>query len=138
MRMALTGRHERMTAARARQLGILSEVVDPPERLRARAQELAETDRPQLAGGDGAPPSGRCGARSSSASPTPAGPGRSDLVGDVGPPRPGRGPAGLRRAERRELGMTDPTSGHDTAEIDTSGYSSYEALIVERRGRSGG
>ena len=43
VRMALTGRHERITATRARQLGILSEVVDPPERLRARAQELAET-----------------------------------------------------------------------------------------------
>jgi enoyl-CoA hydratase len=43
VRMALTGRHERITAARARQLGILSEVVDPPERLRAAAQALAET-----------------------------------------------------------------------------------------------
>ena len=43
VRMALTGRYERITATRARQLGILSEVVDPPERLRDRAQELAET-----------------------------------------------------------------------------------------------
>jgi enoyl-CoA hydratase len=42
-RMALIGRHERIDAARARQLGILSEVVDPPEHLRARAQELGET-----------------------------------------------------------------------------------------------
>jgi enoyl-CoA hydratase len=42
-RMALMGRHERMTAERARQLGILSEVVDPPSRLRDRAQEIAET-----------------------------------------------------------------------------------------------
>ncbi|HEY8525866.1 MAG TPA: enoyl-CoA hydratase/isomerase family protein [Acidimicrobiales bacterium] len=42
-RMALVGRHERIAAERARQLGILSEVVDPPERLRERAQELAET-----------------------------------------------------------------------------------------------
>jgi enoyl-CoA hydratase/carnithine racemase len=42
-RMALVGRHERMTAARAYQLGILSEVVEPPERLRDRAQELGET-----------------------------------------------------------------------------------------------
>ena len=30
VRMALVGRHERITAERARQLGILSEVVDPP------------------------------------------------------------------------------------------------------------
>ncbi len=43
VRMALAGRYERITALRARQLGILSEVVDPPERLRERAQELAET-----------------------------------------------------------------------------------------------
>jgi enoyl-CoA hydratase len=43
LRMALVGRHERLTAERARQLGILSEVVDPPEALRDRAQELGET-----------------------------------------------------------------------------------------------
>jgi enoyl-CoA hydratase/carnithine racemase len=41
-RMALVGRHERLTAERARQLGLLSEVVDPPARLRERAQELGE------------------------------------------------------------------------------------------------
>jgi enoyl-CoA hydratase/carnithine racemase len=42
MRMALTGRHERMSAQRAYELGMISEVVDPPERLREAAQELAE------------------------------------------------------------------------------------------------
>jgi enoyl-CoA hydratase/carnithine racemase len=42
-RMAFAGRHERLSAERARQLGILSEVVDPPQRLRARAGELAAT-----------------------------------------------------------------------------------------------
>jgi enoyl-CoA hydratase len=41
VRMALTGRHERITAERARQLGILSEVIDPPEQLREAARELA-------------------------------------------------------------------------------------------------
>ena len=41
MRMALTGAHERITAQRAYQLGIISEVVDPPERLRDAARELA-------------------------------------------------------------------------------------------------
>jgi enoyl-CoA hydratase/carnithine racemase len=41
-RLALVGRYERMLAARAYELGIVSEVVDPPERLRAHAQELAE------------------------------------------------------------------------------------------------
>ena len=42
VRMALVGTHERIDAARARQLGILSQVVDPPERLRDAAQDLAE------------------------------------------------------------------------------------------------
>ncbi len=43
MRMALTGRHERLSPQRAYQIGLLSEIVDPAERLRERAQELAET-----------------------------------------------------------------------------------------------
>jgi enoyl-CoA hydratase len=42
VRMALTGRHERVTARRAYELGICSQVVAPPERLREAAQELAE------------------------------------------------------------------------------------------------
>jgi enoyl-CoA hydratase len=42
MRMALTGRHERLPARRAYELGILSQVVDPPEQLRDEAQALAE------------------------------------------------------------------------------------------------
>ncbi|HSA53308.1 MAG TPA: enoyl-CoA hydratase/isomerase family protein [Yinghuangia sp.] len=42
MRMALTGRHERMSAQRALELGMISEVIDPPEHLRDAAQELAE------------------------------------------------------------------------------------------------
>jgi enoyl-CoA hydratase/carnithine racemase len=42
VRMALVGTHERIDAARARQLGILSQVVDPPDGLRDAAQDLAE------------------------------------------------------------------------------------------------
>jgi enoyl-CoA hydratase len=42
MRMALVGRYERMSAQRAYELGMVSEVVDPPERLREVAQGLAE------------------------------------------------------------------------------------------------
>ena len=42
MRMAFVGRYERMSAQRAYELGMISEVVDPPERLREAAQELAE------------------------------------------------------------------------------------------------
>lgn len=42
MRMALVGRHERMSAERAYELGLVSEIVDPPDRLRDAAQELGE------------------------------------------------------------------------------------------------
>jgi enoyl-CoA hydratase len=40
-RMALVGREERVTAARAHQLGVVSQVVDPPDGLRDAAVELA-------------------------------------------------------------------------------------------------
>jgi enoyl-CoA hydratase/carnithine racemase len=40
--MALVGRHERLSARRAYELGMVSEVVDPPERLREAAQALGE------------------------------------------------------------------------------------------------
>jgi enoyl-CoA hydratase len=42
MRMALVGRHERLSAERAFALGMVSQVVDPPDRLRDEAQSLAE------------------------------------------------------------------------------------------------
>ncbi|HEY1829322.1 MAG TPA: enoyl-CoA hydratase/isomerase family protein, partial [Acidimicrobiales bacterium] len=42
LRMALVGRQERMSAQRALELGMVSQVVDPPERLREEAQDLAE------------------------------------------------------------------------------------------------
>jgi enoyl-CoA hydratase len=42
MRMALVGRHERLSAQRALELGMVSQVVDPPERLREEAQALGE------------------------------------------------------------------------------------------------
>ncbi len=43
MRMAFVGRHERMNAQRAYELGMISQIVDPPERLREVAQALGET-----------------------------------------------------------------------------------------------
>jgi enoyl-CoA hydratase/carnithine racemase len=42
MRMAFLGRYERMSAQRAYELGMVSQIVDPPERLREQAQALAE------------------------------------------------------------------------------------------------
>src|SRR5213082_2298156 len=42
MRMAFVGRHERLSAQRAYELGMISQIVDPPEQLRDEAQALAE------------------------------------------------------------------------------------------------
>jgi enoyl-CoA hydratase/carnithine racemase len=42
MRMAFVGRYERMPAQRAYELGMISQVVDPPDQLRADAQALGE------------------------------------------------------------------------------------------------
>jgi enoyl-CoA hydratase len=42
MRMAFLGRYERLSAQRAYELGMVSQIVDPPERLREEAQALAE------------------------------------------------------------------------------------------------
>lgn len=42
VRMALVGRHERMSAQRAHELGLVSQVVDPPEDLREASRCLAE------------------------------------------------------------------------------------------------
>ena len=42
MRMALVGRHERVSAERAYALGMISQIVDPPGDLRHEAQALAE------------------------------------------------------------------------------------------------
>ena len=54
--MAFLGRAERMTAARAYELGIVSEVIDPPELLRGRGRRrLAE----QIAATAGRPSSPR-------------------------------------------------------------------------------
>ena len=42
MRMAFVGKYERMNAQRAYELGMISQIVDPPEQLREEAQKLAE------------------------------------------------------------------------------------------------
>jgi enoyl-CoA hydratase/carnithine racemase len=42
MRMALVGRHERLSARRAYELGLISGVIDPPGELHDAAQALAE------------------------------------------------------------------------------------------------
>ena len=74
MRMALLGRHERISAARAYQLGMVSQVVDPPEALEETAQALAETIARNSPAAMRATRRAPCGAPSRRASPTPARP----------------------------------------------------------------
>ena len=103
MRMAFVGRHERMSAARAYELGMISEVVDPPERLRDAAQELAEKIARNSPAAMAATKRALWGALELG-SPTRAKRARSELVVDVGPPRPGGGPARVRREARAATG----------------------------------
>ena len=99
MRMAFLGRYERMTADRAYELGMVSEVVDPPDGLRARAQELAETDREEQPGCDGRDQAGALGrARDGPHRRVPRG--RRELVSMWGHPDQTEGPAAF--ADRRE------------------------------------
>ena len=101
MRMAFVGRYERMPAQRY-ELGMISQVVDPPERLRDAAQELAEKiarNSPAAMAATkqalwraleiGLTDACRAGAQ------------RSRV--DVGPPRPGRRTPRVRREARRRL-----------------------------------
>ena len=73
MRMALVGRHERMTGrARVRSSASSSEIVDPPERLRERGAGARRDDREELARGDGGHQARAVGRARDTGSPTPA------------------------------------------------------------------
>ena len=77
LRMALVGRHERVSAERALALGMISQVVDPPERLREEAQALAEKIARNSPAAMAATKRALW-ARSSRGSPTPARPARTN------------------------------------------------------------
>ena len=114
MRMAFVGRYERMSAQRAYELGMISQIVDPPERLREAAQELAEKIAQNSPAAMAATKRALWGALELGLTDAcRAGAARAGL--DVGPPRPGRGPAAF--AEKREpdwaelVGDRDPADG---------------------------
>ena len=114
LRMALVGRHERSTAQRAYQLGILS------ARSSTRPSACATKRRSWPRRSPGTLPrrcghaSRRCGARSSQASPTPAGPGRTTWSRLWGHPDQDEGPACLRR----EAAQADVTTARDRTRPD--------------------
>ena len=100
MRMAFVGRYERMTAQRAYELGMISQIVDPPEQLREEAQELAEKIAKNSPAAMARHQEGAVGRARARASPTPAAPARSELVSMWGHPDQAEGP--LAFAEKRE------------------------------------
>ena len=103
MRMALVGRSERMPATRARQLGMISQIVDPPEGLRDAAAGAGREGRQELACGDARHQEGvvgRARARAHRRVPRRGAGARRR----VGTPRPDRRPARVLREARRPNG----------------------------------
>ena len=140
LRMALVGRHERMSADRALALGMISQVVDPPERLREEAQALAEKIA-RNSPPPWRPPSEPCGERSSRGSPTPARPGPTSWSPCGGIPTRSRA-RGLRREAGAAVGRIErtdaPTPERMTIENRGEGLAmTYETLKVERHGPVG-
>ncbi len=103
MRMALVGKYERLSAGRALELGMISEIVDPPERLRERAQELAETIAKNSPAAMAATKKALWGALELGLTDACKA-GAAHLVGHVGSPRPDRRPGVVRREARSPLG----------------------------------
>ena len=102
MRMALVGRYERMSAARAYELGMISQIVDPPDQLRDEAQKLAETIAKNSPAAMRATKRALWGALESGL--TDGVPERRAGAGvDVGSPGPGRRPARVLGEARAEM-----------------------------------
>ena len=110
MRMALVGRHERMSAQRAYELGMISEVVDPPERLREAAQELAEKIAQNSPAAMAATKRALLGCARAWASPTPAGPAPPSSCRCGATPTRRRAPRLRREAGRRVDGVSRVTA----------------------------
>ena len=108
MRMAFMGKYERMSAERALELGMISEIVDPPESTAGRAQELGETIAKNSPAAMAATKRALWDALEYGLTDA-CKVGAGHLVEHVGPSRPGRRTAGVRREARAQLataGMT--------------------------------
>ena len=99
MRMAFMGKYERMGPERAYELGMICEIVDPPEQLRERAQEIGETIAKNSPAAMAATKKALWGALELGLTDACKA-GAGHLVSHVGSPRPGRGSAGVRREAR--------------------------------------
>ncbi len=99
MRMALVGRYERMNAERAYELGMISQIVDPPEQLREEAQALAEKIAKNSPAAMRATKRALWGALEHGLTDACRA-GSAGAGGHVGPPRPDRRAAGVRGEAR--------------------------------------
>jgi enoyl-CoA hydratase len=116
MRMALLGRYEQLGAERALQIGMISEIVDPPTRLRDRAQELGETIAKNSPSAMAATKKAMWGALEMGLTDACRA-GARHLVSMWGHPDQIEGPAAF--AEKREPRWAELTS--DTTSTDTTG-----------------
>ena len=112
---------------------MISEIVDPPERLREAAQELGETIAKNSPAAMAATKRALW-ARSSTGLTDACRAGAADLVVDVGPPRPGRGPTGLRREARRRV--ADRCDARSRTCSSPAGDDGRALLRARRRGRA--
>jgi enoyl-CoA hydratase/carnithine racemase len=108
MRMAFVGRHERLGAARAYELGMISQIVDPPERLRDEAQALAEKIAKNSPAAMAATKRALWGAFETGLTEA-CRRGAAELVSMWGHPDQVEGPAAF--AERRDARWADPVPG---------------------------
>ena len=155
VRVALTGRHERITAEQAYQLGIVSQVV-PAGEARAGRPGTGRGGGLQLAHGHGRQQAGPVGG--AGAGPHRRLPGRRRRPRlHVGPPRPGRGPppSPSGAASWQPLSpdvqggpgdtvLPEPSRPEERIVSDVpktapaGSYSDYTTLVVERKSRSAG
>jgi enoyl-CoA hydratase len=108
MRMALVGRHERIDARRAYELGMISQIVDPPEKLRDAAQELAEKIAKNSPAAMAATKRALWGALEMGLTDACKA-GAKELISVWGHPDQGEGPRAF--AEKREPQWADPARG---------------------------
>ena len=136
MRMALVGRHERMHAPSGpTQLGMISQVVDPPETLRDEAQELGREDRPELTRRHGRDQAGAVGRPRAGPDRRLPGRGRRSWCPCGATPTRRRDPR-VRREARAELGdlrCDPPTAQEDGPNDRTRRLRSVIYLTFEPR-----
>ena len=142
--MAFVGRYERMNAERAYELGMISQIVDPPEQLREEAQAAGRDDRQELAGGDARDQEGAVGRARARASPTAAAPGRRSWCRcGATPTRPkarSRSPRSASRAGPRDvtpMNLADVLDPRDDDATTVAVYTTTEEITrAELRARA--